>query len=52
MVAGPEVAGMIEEFQEGKQYWRRQTADTRHLDQTPSVQASFVKDVRSLVGVM
>ena len=50
MVAGPEVARVIEEFQDGNQYWRRQTADTRHHDQTPSVQASFVKDVRSLVG--
>ena len=26
--------------------------DTRHHDQTPSVQASFVKDVHSLVGVL
>jgi len=52
MVAGPEVARVIEEFQDGNQYWRRQTADTRHHDQTPSVQASFVKDVRSLAGVI
>ena len=41
---------MIEEFQDGNQYWRRQTADTRHRDHTPSVHASFVKDVLSLVG--
>ena len=40
---------MIGEFQDGNQYCRRQTADTRHHDQTPSVQASFV---RSLVGVI
>ena len=52
MVVGPEVARVIEEFQDGNQYWRRQTADTRHHDQTPSVQASFVKDVCSLVGVI
>lgn len=52
MVAGPEVARVIEEFQDGNQHWRRQTADTRHHDQTPSVQASFVTDVRSLVGVI
>ena len=52
MVAGPEVAKVIEEFQDRNQCWRRQTADTRHHDQTPSVQASFVKDVRSLVGVI
>jgi len=49
MVAGPDVARVIEEFQDGNQYWRRQTADTRHHDH---VQASFVKDVRSLVGVI
>ena len=53
MVAGPEVARVIEEFQDGNQHWRRQRADTRHHDQMPiSVQASFVKDVRSLVGVI
>ena len=52
MVAGPEVAGVIEVFQDGNRHWKRQRADTRHHDQTLSVQASFVKDVRSLVGVM
>ncbi|KAL8586673.1 hypothetical protein ACOMHN_038659 [Nucella lapillus] len=52
MVAGPEVARVIEEFQDGNQHWRRQTADTRHHAQTPSVQASFVKDVCSLIGVI
>lgn len=52
MVAGPEVARVIEEYQDGNQHWRRQTADTRHRDLTPSVQSSFVKDVRSLVGVI
>jgi len=51
MVAGPEVARPIEEFQDQNQHRRRQTADTRHHDQTPSVQASFVKDVRSLVDI-
>ena len=51
MVAGPEVARVIEDFQDGNQHWRRQTAATRHHDQTPSVQASFVKDVHSLIGV-
>lgn len=43
---------MIEEFQDGNQHWNRQRTDTRHHDQTPSVQASFVKDDRSLVGVI
>jgi len=28
MVAGPEVARVIEQFQDGNQHWRRQTADT------------------------
>ena len=32
MVAGPEVARVIEEFQDGNQHWRRQTADTHHHD--------------------
>ena len=50
MVAGPDVARVIEELQDRNQNWRRQTADTCHHDQTPSVQALFVKDVRSLVG--
>jgi len=51
MVAGPEVARPIEEFQDQNQHRRRQTADTRH-GQMPSVQASFLKDVRSLVDVI
>jgi len=51
MVAGSEVARPIEEYQDQNQHRRRQTADTRH-DQTPSVHASFLKDVRSLVGVI
>jgi len=52
MVAGPEVARPIKEFQDQNQNRRRQTADTRHHDQTPSVQASFVKNVRSLVDII
>jgi len=52
MVAGPEVARVIEEFQDGNQHWRRQRSDTCHHDETPSVQASFVKDVCSLVRVI
>ena len=52
MVARQDVARVIEEFQDGNQSWRRQTADTRHHDQTPSVQATFVKDVRSLITVI
>ncbi|KAG1681932.1 Solute carrier family 22 member 4 [Nymphon striatum] len=52
MVAGPEVARVIEEFQDVGQHCRQKKADTRHHDQTPSVQTSFVKDVRSLVDVI
>ncbi|KAG1664155.1 hypothetical protein GQR58_019968 [Nymphon striatum] len=52
MVAGPEVARVIEEFQDVSQHCRQKKADTRHHDQTPSVQTSFVKDVRSLVDVI
>ena len=53
---GPEVARAIEEFQDGHQHWGRRE-DTRHHDQTPSVQTSFVKDVppavmEELVSVM
>ena len=51
MVSGPEVARCIDEFQKNIYNWGRQD-DTRHHDQTPSVQASFIKDVRSLVRVM
>ncbi len=54
MVAGPEVARVIEEFHDEHHHWGRKV-DTRHHDQTSSVQASFAKasfakDVRSLVS--
>ena len=51
MIAVPEVARVIEEFQDGNQHSGRQD-NMRHYDQTPSVQTSFTKDVRSLVKVM
>ncbi|KAG7157154.1 hypothetical protein Hamer_G009989 [Homarus americanus] len=51
MVSGPEVARVIEEFKDEHQYWSRQR-DTRHHDQIPSVQTSFIKDVHSLVSVI
>ena len=44
MITGPEAARAIEEL------GRRE--DTRHHDQTPSVQTSFTKDVRALVSVI
>ena len=52
MLAGPEVARMIEKFQDGNQCCKLQTADTYHHHQTPNAQASFVRDVcSSLVSV-
>jgi len=49
---GTEVARPVEEFQDHNQHRRRQTADTRHRDQTPNVRASFLKDVRFLVDII
>ena len=51
MVAGPEVARMIKEFQDGNQYCKWQTADTYHHHQNPNAQASCVRDFCSLVSV-
>ncbi|KAG1672961.1 hypothetical protein GQR58_015733 [Nymphon striatum] len=51
MIAGPEVARVIEEFQHRNQHSGREDS-IRHHDQTTSVQASFTIDVRSLVKVM
>lgn len=48
MVAGPEVARCIQEFEIGS----KKSDNTRHHDQTASVQVAFIKDVRSLVGAM
>ena len=47
MIAGPEVARAIEEFRDGHQH-SVMREDTRHRDQTPSVQTSFTKDVAPL----
>ena len=51
MVAGPEFARAIEEFQDGDEHWGTRV-DTCHHDQTLKVQTSFAKDVRSLVSVI
>ena len=51
MVAGPEVARAIEEFQDRDDHWGKRV-DTRHHDETPSAQTSFAKDVRSLANVI
>ena len=50
MVAGPEVARAIEEFQDGNEHWGKRV-DTRHQYQTQSVQISFAKDVCSLFSL-
>ena len=50
MVAGPEVAKALEEFQQEYEMWGR-SSDTRHHDQTLSVQSSFIKDISALVEV-
>ena len=51
MVAGPEVARVIEEFHD-QQHHCGSKVDTRHHDQTPSIQAAFAKDVQSLVSTI
>ena len=48
MVAGPEVARLIQEFEIGS----KKSDSTHHHDQTRSVQVSFIKDVCSLVTAM
>ena len=48
MVAGPEVARSIQEFEVSS----KKSDNTHHHDQTTSVQVSFIKDVRSLVNAM
>ena len=51
MVAGPEVARVIGEFEKADLHWNTRV-DTHHHDQAASVQISFAKDVRSLVTVI
>ena len=50
MVAGPEVARLIGEFEESDSCIKQ--PDTRHHDQSASVQRAFIKDVKSMVTVM
>ena len=50
MVAGPEVARVIVEFEDFNMHPRNQE-ETRHHEETPSVQNTFARDVRSLVAV-
>ena len=51
MVAGPEVARVIVEFEDFHMHSRNQE-ETRHHEETPSVQNTFARDVRSLVAVI
>ena len=51
MLAGPEVARLIEEFQDEHFSWDK-PPDVRNHDQSASVQRAFVKDVKSMVTVM
>ena len=51
MVAGPEVARVIVEFDDFNMHPRNQE-ETRHHEETPSMQNTFARDVRSLVAVI
>ena len=51
MIAGPEIAEMIEEFHDEQNHYESKVNIDDH-DQTPSVQTSFAKDVFSLVSVI
>ena len=51
MMAGPEIARLIGEFQDEHDL-RNRPPDTRHHDQSASVQSAFVKDVQLMVNVM
>jgi len=51
MMAGPEIARLIGEFEDEPDF-RNTSPDTRHHDQSASVQSTFVKDVQSMVNVM
>ena len=48
MVAGSEIATLIEAFEEED---RNSGVDMHHHDETVSVQAALVKDIRSLVDI-
>ena len=51
MIAGPEIARVIEEFHAQQNHCKGKVT-TLHHDQIPSVQSAYAKDVRSLVSVI
>ena len=51
MVARPQIARVIVEFEDFNMHPRNQE-ETRHREETPSVQNTFARDVRSLVAVI
>jgi len=51
MVAGQELARLIEEFQDATESDNR-SQDTKHHDQSASVQTAFLKDVQEMIKVM
>jgi len=51
MVARPEVVRLIEEFQDATKQ-ENQSQDTKHHDQSASVQTAFLKDVQSVIRMM
>lgn len=52
MVAGPEVARMITEYEDCTLGECKRNIENLHHDQRPVVQTSFVKDVRSLIATI
>ena len=51
MIAGPEIARVIEEFHAQQNHCKGKVT-TLHHDQIPSVRSAYAKDVRSLVSVI
>ena len=50
MIGGPEIAAMVKQFEE-KSLTEKQKP-TKHHDQTPSMQSSFLKDVKCLINAV
>ena len=52
MVAGPEIARITNEFEEQSMMQQCKPSDSRHHEQQPAVQATFLKEVQALVAVL